>query len=241
MWRKSDMKNNFLKNSDFVAGIFGVIAAIAIVFEMSLAGFDKASVADGVKDLAGTLVTIVLMLTAIHELRPIKHKESFEERFANSLEKFINDNSRMLYRNESPDFFEIYLQSDFNAYFSNRTSLKPGWFLRMPVLNETEYNKPDVKLSFHLNQGTFFGHDKPTDEKDAYRNIGEKIRLLIAQKYGENELKCEYNNSKYQIDVTLKFKVVTDEDISKVTELIDTVYKAYLVLGDAGVKEEIKQ
>ena len=55
-----------------VGGIFGIIAIIAAVVEMALGGFDAAAVAGGVKDIAGTLVTIVMLVVAINALKPRK-------------------------------------------------------------------------------------------------------------------------------------------------------------------------
>ena len=73
----------FLKNLDnetLLGGIFGVVALAAIICEMVIGDFDNASVAGGIKDISGTIVTIIMLFVAIKALRPEKQKaENFDE------------------------------------------------------------------------------------------------------------------------------------------------------------------
>ena len=73
----------FLKNLDnetLLGGIFGVVALAAIICEMVIGDFDNASVAGGIKDISGTIVTIIMLFVAIKALRPEKKKaENFDE------------------------------------------------------------------------------------------------------------------------------------------------------------------
>ena len=65
---------SFLKDNDavekIIGGIFGAIAIIAIVIEMALDGFDSAAIVGGIKDIAGTAITIVMLIVAVNALRP---------------------------------------------------------------------------------------------------------------------------------------------------------------------------
>jgi len=76
------MKKFFSDNDSLekvVGGIFGVVAVIAIVCEMYLGGFDKAAITGGIKDISGTLITVVMLFVAIKALKPKKKKdEDFE-------------------------------------------------------------------------------------------------------------------------------------------------------------------
>lgn len=64
------------------AGLFGLIAIVAVFFEMAIAGFDSASIAGGVKDIAGTIIAVVMLIIAIRALAPKKKiVGGFEETF----------------------------------------------------------------------------------------------------------------------------------------------------------------
>lgn len=232
-----------LQNSDIIGGIFGAVAIIAVVFEMAFNGFDTASIAGGIKDIAGTIVTVVLMLTAIKALTPKKEKTTFEERFDNEIKNFVSENSKMLFQkvagDGNPNFYEIYMQTDFSAYFGKKTKLQPGWFMRMPILNEKAYSEGNIKVMFHLNQGTFFGHQKPEDETVAYAFFGEKIEGLISRENDEQVLDCKYDKSKHIVEITIKKPITSNEDITWFIDILRKVYNSYLVLGDAGINDEM--
>ena len=51
-----------------LGGSFGAIAIIAIIVEMALAGFDAAANAGGLKDIAGTVVTVMVFIFAAKAL-----------------------------------------------------------------------------------------------------------------------------------------------------------------------------
>ena len=69
-----------LDNETLLGGIFGVVALAAIICEMVIGDFDNASVAGGIKDISGTIVTIIMLFVAIKALRPEKKKaENFDE------------------------------------------------------------------------------------------------------------------------------------------------------------------
>ena len=72
------------------AGVFGTIAIIAVCFEMTIANFDPASIAGGVKDIAGTVITVVMLIVAIKALRPKrKNVGGFEGKFDEEMKKVI--------------------------------------------------------------------------------------------------------------------------------------------------------
>lgn len=46
-------------------GLFGIVAIIAIIAEMAIGGFDSASVAGGIKDIASTIVIVMVFIVGI--------------------------------------------------------------------------------------------------------------------------------------------------------------------------------
>ena len=234
----------FFKDEDstekIVGGIFGVIAIVAIVFEMKLGDFDSSAIAGGVKDIASTLITVVMLIVAIKALRPKKKEPfSFEEELKTRLSAFVAENSRMLKAKDTEEgnqnYYELYMETDFHAYFGERTTLRTGWFMRIPPVDEKIYAQEGLKMSFHLNQGTFFGHNKPENEVVAYAEIGDKIKSLIVREWKEDVLICQYNKTKKEIEIEFEKPLTTKEDIDLVIDLIKKIYNGYLVMGDAGI------
>lgn len=234
----------FFKDDDaiekIIGGIFGVIAIAAIIVEMSIGGYSSDAVAGGIKDIASTLITVVMLIVAIKALRPKKEEPfSFEDELKSRLSSFVAENGRMLKVKDTEEgnqnYYELYMETDFNAYFGEKTTLRAGWFMRIPPVSEKLYGAEGVKMSFHLNQGTFFGHNKPENEADAYTVIGDKIKSLIIRETEETTLICQYNKTKKEIEIEFKKPLTTKEDIDMLVGLIRKIYNSYLVLGDAGV------
>lgn len=78
-----------MKRIDFetkLGGIFGMVALIAIIYEASLGGFSPEATAGAVKDIAGTLVAILVLVVAVRKIRPRKSKETFHSVLHEELE-----------------------------------------------------------------------------------------------------------------------------------------------------------
>ena len=151
----------FLKDEDavekIIGGVFGIVAIVAIIAEMILGSFNQEAIAGGIKDIAGTLITVVMLIVAIKALKPKKEEPfSFEQEFKKGLNLFVLENRRMLkikdVKEGNQKYYELHMETDFNAYFGEKTTLRAGWFMRMPPVNETIYNNSGVKISFHLNR-----------------------------------------------------------------------------------------
>ena len=53
-----------LEKTDLLAGIFAVVAFVAIVCEIAFGGFTKESIAGGIKDMSGILVDVLVLFVA---------------------------------------------------------------------------------------------------------------------------------------------------------------------------------
>ena len=71
----------FLKRLDkevLWGGIFGLIAIVAILAEMFLNGISAESIVAAVKDIAGTIIAVmVFMVAARHILQQMRERKSF--------------------------------------------------------------------------------------------------------------------------------------------------------------------
>lgn len=99
------MKNFIQKMKDKIefetlwSGVLGIVAVIAALVEMILGGIDAVSIAAAVKDIAGTLAVIMVLLVAIRQL---VHKEpkNFDEVFTAEMEMVSNKYAPLLQKQD---------------------------------------------------------------------------------------------------------------------------------------------
>ena len=218
-----------IENGDFLGGIFAVVALIAIIFEMAIAGFDNAAIASGVKDIAGTIVT-VLVLFAFIPMRGFK----FEKRMTKALEQWVSDNSNMLVHNKimdgtDPDNkYGIGMRTDMNNYYSGSPSSNSiGVFVRLPKPDKAVY-KNNPTIEFHLNKGTFFEGTALSKEelKQKYNILIEKFCTFITTKHNGF---VSATGSGQIITVQILKPIKSNKDIEELINVLNSMMQAYLV------------
>ncbi|MBQ3004506.1 MAG: hypothetical protein IJD88_01110, partial [Clostridia bacterium] len=69
----------FFNDEDYlekvIGGIFGVVAIVAAIVEIFIGGPTTGSVVAGIKDVAGTLIVVVLLVAFIKNNRPKAYKD----------------------------------------------------------------------------------------------------------------------------------------------------------------------
>lgn len=224
-----------------LGGIFGVIAIIAIFDEMAIAGFNSAAVVGGVKDIAGTIVDVMVFVIAIKNLIPKKiAEEPFEVRLEKALVNWTNKNSNMIIKSKDDDKTQLYglnMYTDPNGFYNSvAVSKNSGWFLRLPLIKEELYNQENIEFYFHLNKGTFFeglGLDDETTKAELDK-LGLKLQDFISSKF--TYIHCGYKNSEKMLVVKFDGPMVSNDDIEKLIDVIDSMYQAYLVSANIKVK-----
>lgn len=223
-----------------LGGIFGIIAIAASICEMFANGVNAASVFGMIKDISGTLIVVIVMITMAKLLIPKKYEKSFEERLTNALESWVENNSTMAVHNEKMDGKDCYgigIKTDMNEFYKDvSTSKNVGWFVRLPIISEENYNHNGIEINFHLNKGTFFGkgHEMSAEEEAAeFSKLSTLFSQFINQKFPDFANASGKNDN---IKVVLKDPIISDDDIEKLVELINTMYTAYLVSSHIKIK-----
>ena len=88
------MKKLFKKidKEKMFTGLFGLVAIVAIIFEMAFANFDQGSIAGAIKDIAGTLLDAAMLFVALNVFLPKKKtNEGFEENFEEEMKKLFRN------------------------------------------------------------------------------------------------------------------------------------------------------
>lgn len=212
-------------------GIFGIIAIIAAVVEMVLSGFDAAAIAGMIKDISGTLVTVMVLVFAIKNLLPKKEKQSVEEKLVYALDTWQHSNSTMIVKSaddEKTGKYGYNMRTDVRDFYRAEPLTKnAGWFVRLPMPVAENYAQGDIRVEFHLNKGTFF-EGIPLSVEELKQNFD---RL--------NKLFCDFINGKYHgfltasgqndlIVATIHQPIETDEDIQKLIDVLNSMFQAYL-------------
>lgn len=228
-----------------MGGIFGAVAVIAILAELILNGISAESVVSAVKDIAGTIVSVmVFVIAAKHILRQIKESKSFEDNLKNALDAWQQEHSNMIVRKESYDrekenapasCFSFGLKTNISDFYNKSTTSNTGWFVRMPLLKKENYNGGNIELRFHLNKGTFFEGVEMTKEElaqgyTALNNLFTGFINTCFQGYAQAAGRGQ------DITVTISEPIETKEDIEKLVSVIDSMYNAYLVAANLNVK-----
>lgn len=224
LWEKADLQT-------MLGGIFGIIAMTAIIYEMSLADFDSASVVGGIKDAASILVTIIVLIIAVRKLIPKKQKLSFEERLKNALEDWRAANSRLIVKSTDDKKGEYGFSMRTNVkdfYHSVPLTKNVGWFVRMPAINAALYEKGKLQINFHLNKGTFFEGIELTAEQlqNKYNVLGNLFCKFIVEKYG-SFLSANFKEDTIYMEINPGIQ--SDEDINRFIEVLNSMIQAYLV------------
>ena len=214
-----------------LGGLFGLVAIFAIFAEMAIAGFDTMSIASGIKDMAGTMVAVMIFIIAIKRLLPKKEHLSFEEKLTKAINNWCETNSTLIVKsaddNETGKYGFSMRTNITDFYRAIPQTNKVGWFVRMPLINEAVYNKKDLQIDFHLNKGTFFEGIELTKEelRAKYNELGNLFCGFINAKYSDFALASPKDDN---IRVVIRTGIQNDADISRYVNLLDSMIQAYL-------------
>lgn len=220
-------------------GIFGVLAIIAALGEMLANGISAASVLGAIKDVSGTLVVVVLLVTVVKSLIPKKDQVSFSVRMEKALDKWRAANSNMIVKtdksNGSKDQYGLSMKTDMNAFYGTGKD-NSGVFFRMPALESDIWSKGNIEIKFWLNIGTFLEgrndlNDKTKEEQ--LKSLAKNFSQYISLRYSDF---CEAVPASDKVIVTIKKAVQKDEEINRLIELINSMYQAYLVSANIVIK-----
>lgn len=228
-------------------GIFGLVAILAAIAEMLANGISASSVFGMIKDVAGTLVVVVVMVAVARLLVTKKTSRSFEERLQTALEDWKNTNSNMIVKNDAMDgkskdataapFYGLGIKTDMNDFYNDVSmSTRAGWFVRLPVIKKENYNHGNIEIKFHLNSETFFGRGRNLSDDELnieFDKLSKMFSQFINRRFAGFADAAGKNDS---IKVIIRNSIVNDEDIALLIDLINTTYTAYLVSSHINVK-----
>lgn len=211
-----------------LGGIFGAIAIVAILIEMLLGDFEAAAVAGGIKDIAGTVVGVMVFAIAAKAIFK-KEDTSFHAVFTREMEDIENKYMPLLARAEANgDDRRAQKLAEVVRYelSTNIDALMDGDAKNYASFFEFDISSPD-KISFFINKTTFMGRS-PESFDPLRKEITLKIENGILRRYAGlgKGLKRTANGFEISFEHVLK----TKEDARMLADLVDNIMLLYIAV-----------
>ncbi len=224
-----------------LGGIFGIITVIAAILEMQANGFSTEAIFGGLKDIAGTMVTVMVFLIAVRLLIPKKEKLTFEDKLRKALSGWEESNKTLIVKSPNKDdehtkTYGFSMRTDIRNFYETESITKNvGWFVRLPLIRKENYQKEPFDIVFHLNKGTFFEGISKSDEelKQAYSKLSSMFSRFINNQYHikDNVNEIPFASARAKVDeILVKIRpIISDNDIKALVNLLNSMFQAYLV------------
>lgn len=195
-------------------GLLGVIAIGATVAELILGGVNAASIAGAIKDIAGTLIVVMVLLAALKQFLP-KKATDFKGVFEIEMEKVVAKYSPLIEK-------DMVVEGRYNIadkmdviYNNSRTN-----FHRLFDFNYKN------ELTFVVSKTLFMGKSKD-DFSAMQKSIVESITAKITRDYEiiKDDWKPTENGFKLYFDHDL----TTVEEATLVADIVDKIILLYIV------------
>ena len=205
-----------------LAGMLAVIALAAIICEMIFSGISTASVASAVKDIAGILVDVIVLLVALKAF--VKKDDTFRGKLESAMEEIEKSYAPLIQEHKAKETN----QSDVNK---NVTYIRYDIANKVEALFGVECN--DYMRFFEINAKTpdkitFFVRKKFFGEPFTPDIIAEHIKGFCDKNY--NQYTTTYSTDKDGASITVSFgkTLETCEDIKSLISIVDDVLLLYI-------------
>lgn len=225
-----------LEKTDLLAGIFAVMAFVAIICEIIFGGFTKESIVGGIKDITGILVDVLVLIVATSVFVKKKSKDIVYI-LDESIKKWGNDNVPLVFKVEG---FKQAQNSEYTQGFAllqnpreyvkllrmNLTPSHPEWsrfasyssketgkFIDMPSAETMTNGSFDICVV--MNQTHF---KNMPDFENAFINILECVKDNC-----QNGVEAFRVGKELKIKIKFENKIQTKDDIKVLTEVLDYI------------------
>lgn len=197
-----------LEKTDLLAGIFAVMAIIAIVCEIFFGGFTKESIVGGIKDISGILVDLLVLIVAASIL--VHKPVNFKTKFNTAMDEIKTKYTPLLVEDAKEGVIRYNIASNSDALFSQTGRGYERIF-------ELAEDKPE-EIRFYINK-SFFDKKGGTDFNAS--EIANEIAVRLAAVYKEYQVIPSPKNKNYEIYVKFNNPLKTQDDIDSLISLID--------------------
>ena len=225
-----------LEKTDLLAGIFALAAFVAIVCEIAFGGFTRESIAGGIKDMAGILVDVLVLIIAASTFLKKKNK-NIVSMLDSALEDWGDKNLPLVFKVEgfkqaqnssytqgfsllqNPRDYITVLKKNLNpshpewAKYASYSSSVTGKFIDMPSTISMTNGKFDISIV--MSQSHF---KNMPDFENAFSGIVECVNenyrdVLTAYPIGKE----------YKFKIEFMQEIKTQDDINAFIEVLDYI------------------
>ncbi len=197
-----------LEKTDFLAGIFAVVAVFAIICEVAFGGFTKESVVGGIKDITGILVDVLVLIVAASVF--IRKPLNFKEKFSTAMNRIKDKYNPLLIEDKKEGVIRYKIASNADALFNNLAKNPERVF-------ELAENKPE-EICFYINK-SFFSQNGEEDF-DAV-SITNDIERRLLSVFNNFKYTSKPNKSNYELHIKFDHPIESKDDIDMLIDLID--------------------
>lgn len=241
-----------LKELDFeikITGIFGIIAIIAIFVEMTLSGFSIESITSAAKDLAGTIVAVLVFIIAVKGIKTEEHK-SFVEYYEDKMDLLVKKYNPLLKKTSVDKKDTLTVQEiqktnklkttecyDLNTNVGALYGDNHGKMARFCEISKQNCNKIKFSLNYSM-----FGYNEKTETNNLNMQIiGQKIRCFVVNyintHFENNDVESvEFDSKNLNINIEFKKCLESEKDAEMLVEIIDSVLINCLILSGREIK-----
>jgi len=239
----SNIKNQRVKrqidSETKIGAIFGVIALVAILIEVSLQNFNASAIVGGIKDAASVLVSVIVLIVAIRAIKPLLSPKSFEDMFNEELDGWAEKNYPLIVRSEvlskkvnqkEQSFKRFFMLTDHDHIFDYAKDAisekwKTGLFVEMPEIRQQNYVQPTI--IFYLNKSTFIRRVDREKLDSEIVMLANKFAGAILNNYKDMVASADDKES----SVIIKFRkgITTREDMRELVGLLSYVMNLYSI------------
>lgn len=194
-------------------GLLGAVAIVAAIAELILGGVDASSIAGAIKDIAGTLIVVMVLLAALKHLVPKKAK-NFEEAFENEMVKVLLKYKPIIAKDSSKDG-RYNIASRIDAIYDNNTG-------EFHTLFDFNYKN---EIIFVVSKTLFMGRSKE-DFSPMQKEIIHSITSKVTRDY--EIVNDDWRSTSNGFKLTFSHELSTAEDAVKAAEIIDTIILLYI-------------
>lgn len=222
-------------NETIFGGIFGAIAIIATIIQMSISGFSQDAVWSGIKDLSATMVGVAVLIMAMKNFFP-KKPVTFEKALDVELKKWVERSFPLVHRaKDCPEKIRYYLitktekiltmTQDELQEIEEKGSVNSGTFNGKFVEFPLESKK---RIVFFLNASTFKerANVRGKSYEDTLSLLASQISNNINKKFSDV---CRADAGKDTISVTFHKEPNKVDDAKDIVKLIDHVLSLYCI------------
>ncbi|MBI9037820.1 MAG: hypothetical protein JEY97_06770 [Bacteroidales bacterium] len=197
----------------YLTAIFGVIGTLAILGNLFLKGWTNENILDGLKDLAGLLVTVVVFIIAMRTMKNLNYsnfRRAFEKYLQEwvELNKYLIDDEKEKKGIENKEFYYMLTKAHHNNVVlqdkkANEFKRNEGSIYHKGVFLYTDYNETE-EITIGLNRAFFIAKrgGKLPNPFGEIVDIANEFKNRIIEHF---EGKFEYIN-KSDIGIPIKIK-----------------------------------